>query len=77
MDRMDLGEWVDDVCRELDGLEYRNSSMLGRCCREALNGVVELGAYDDPALMKPFRVALYFCPECGSPLELDVRNRGH
>ena len=61
-------DWTDDAYTETMGLEHGNCASLSRCCRTALNGAVELGAYDDPVLMRPYRTMLFYCPECGNPL---------
>ena len=68
MNSDEFNDMTEDVCREIMGHEHGNCSSLSRCCRTALNGVVELGVYDDPILMRPYRTVLFYCPECGSPL---------
>ena len=68
MDRDKLNDRTEDVCNEIMGPELEKREDLSRCCRTALNGAVELGAYDDPDLMRPYRTLLFYCPECGNPL---------
>ena len=65
----EINNWLEDAWLLDMDLEFGSSAGLSRCCRFALNGALELGSYDDPELMKPYRALFFYCPECGSPIE--------
>ena len=69
MDRDELNGIMEDERSEIMAHEVDKCVDLNKCCRAALNGAVELGVYDDPILMRPYRMVLFYCPECGNPLE--------
>jgi hypothetical protein len=65
----EIREWSKNIYRELKTYEYKSCKILPRCCRAALGGGLRIQCFEDPVLMKEYRLKLNYCPECGRELD--------
>lgn len=72
MSNSELWGWSEVIFNELKELECGRHIILNRCCRATLNGAIESSEYRDPILKKPYTPEINYCPECGTPLDIDI-----